>query len=205
MKIVVINNYKEQQKGNEALRNLERCSGQDYEMIDYRTRNLTDTVKNYSPDAVILTGSNYMLSKHDTQTVFNEEMEMVRDLTLPILGICFGHQIIGRAFGVEVVDLGHTIRAFKEIKLLDRDLLFNGLPDLIRVHESHRQGLSQLPREFRHLAESSTAEIEAVAHKSRPVYGVQFHPERSDDKNPHGQTIIQNFCKIAAQSKALFP
>ena len=201
MKIVVVNNYKEQGKANEALRNLKRCSDQDFEMIDYRTKGLTDTVKNESPGAVILTGSNYMLSKPDTQTVFREEMQMVKDLGLPILGICFGHQLIGKAFGVEVVDLGQTVRAFKEIKLLDRDLLFNGLPDMIRVHESHRQGLSELPREFRHLAESSTAKIEAVVHNSRPVYGVQFHPERSDDKNPHGRTIIQNFIKVVAQSK----
>lgn len=202
MKIVAINNYKEREKANEALQNLERCSGHNLEMIDYTTRNLADTVENESPEALILTGSNYMLSKQDTQAVFHEEMELVKDLDLPILGICFGHQLIGRAFGVQVVDLGQTIRAFKEIKLLDRHPLFDGLPDTIRVHESHRQGLSGLPGDFRHLAESSTAKIEAVGHKSRPVYGVQFHPERSDDKNPHGRAIIQNFCKIAAQSKA---
>ncbi len=142
-----------------------------------------------------------MLSKHDTQIVFHQEMAMVNDLTLPILAICFGHQLIGRAFGVEVEDLGQTIRAFKEIKLLNQDSLFDGLPNMIRVHESHRQGLSKLPREFRHLAESPTSRIEAVVHKSRPLYGVQFHPERSDDKNPHGRAIIQNFVRVAAEYK----
>jgi GMP synthase (glutamine-hydrolysing) len=200
LKIVVVNNYKEDTKTREALENLARCTGRQIEMLDYKTRNLSDAVEEHSPDLVILTGSNFMLSKADTKTVFKQEMEMVKKLDLPYLGICFGHQLIGAAYGVEIKDLGHSVRAYKDVKLIDRDPVFEGLPSMIRVHESHRQALSELPREFRHLAESSTSRIEAIAHRSRPVYGVQFHPERSDDKNPHGRTLIQNFVKLVAKS-----
>lgn len=200
MKVVVVNNYKEDEKAQQAVRNLARCTGQKPEMLDYKTKNLVDTVRNRSPDLVIMTGSNFMLSKSDTKTVFQEEMDMIKKLDLPFLGICFGHQLIGAAYGVEVADLGQTVRAFKEVKLLDDDPVFDGLPGTIRVSESHRQALTALPSEFRHLAESSTSRIEAIAHKTRLVYGVQFHPERSDDKNPHGRTIIQNFLKLVAKS-----
>jgi GMP synthase (glutamine-hydrolysing) len=200
LKIVVVNNYKEDEKAQQAIRNIARCTGQKPEMLDYKTRKLVEAVREKSPDLVIMTGSNFMLSKSDTKTVFQEEMDMIKNLDLPFFGICFGHQLIGAAYGVEIADLGHSVRAFKEVKLLDEDPVFNGLPGTIRVSESHRQALTDLPSDFRHLAESSTSRIEAIAHKTRLIYGVQFHPERSDDKNPHGRTIIQNFLKLVAKS-----
>ena len=200
MKIVVVNNYKEDEKAKQALSNLTRCTNQPVEMLDYKTKNLTDAVKDRSPDLVILTGSNYMLSKSDTRTVFQQEIDLVRKLDLPFLGICFGHQLIGSAHGITVRDLGETVRAFKDVQLIDRDPIFEGLPSTIRVSESHRQALADVPDGFRHLAESRTSRVEAIAHRTRPVYGVQFHPERSDDKNPHGRTIIQNFVSLVAKS-----
>lgn len=200
MKIVIINNYKEPGKTDQALHNLTKCSGQRLEIVDYKTAGLLERIEEKSPDAVVLTGSNYMLSKSDTRTVFQPEMDLVKKLDLPLLGICFGHQLIGAAYGTEITDLGQTIRAFKEVKLLSDDLVFDGLPKTIRVSESHRQALANVPSGFRHLAESSTARVEAIAHETRPIYGLQFHPERSDDKNPHGKTIIQNFLKLVVKS-----
>ncbi len=200
MKIVVVSNYKEDEKANQALRNLTRCTGERPEMVDYRSRDLLDLVIRRSPDLAILTGSNFMLSKSDTQTVFQQEMDLVRKLDIPLLGICFGHQLIGVAYGTKVTDLGQTVRAFKEVKLLSEDPVFEGLPETIRVSESHRQALANVPKGFRHLAESSTSRVEAIAHETRPIYGLQFHPERSDDKNPHGQLILQNFMRVVAKS-----
>ena len=168
-------------------------------MIDYKTTDLQDVVLQGGPDAVILTGSNFMLSKPDTRMVFQPEIDLVKKLDMPFLGICFGHQLIGAAYGSQVVDLGHTIREFKEIKLLGNDPIFDGLPSLIRVSESHRQALTYVPDGFRHLAQSATSKVEAIGHQTRPLYGLQFHPERSDEKHPHGRTIIQNFLKHAAK------
>ena len=200
MKIVVVNNYKEAEKTEEALNNLTRCTGKRLELVDYKTRNISEAVEAKSPDLVIMTGSNFMLSKPDTKTVFQEEMDMIKKLDLPFLGICFGHQLIGATYGVDIADLGQTVHAYKEIKILGEDPVFEGLPGTIRVHESHRQALVQLPPGFRHLAESPISRIEAIAHSTRPVYGVQFHPERSDDKNPHGRRIIQNFVKLVTKT-----
>ena len=166
-------------------------------MLDYKTARLDEVVSQKEPDITILTGSNFMLSKADTRMVFQPEMDLVRKLDRPFLGICFGHQLIGAAYGSEVVDLGHNIREFKQIKLLGADPIFDGLPGSIRVSESHRQALANVPEGFRHLAESATSQVEAIAHKTRLIYGLQFHPERSDEKHPHGRMIIQNFLKIA--------
>jgi GMP synthase (glutamine-hydrolysing) len=199
LKILVINNYKEQEKAKQALHNISLCTGKGPEMLDYTTPRLGDIVLQKDPDIVILTGSNFMLSKPDTRMVFQPEMDLVRKLDLPFLGICFGHQLTGAAYGSEVVDLGHNVREFKEVKLLGNDPLFDGLPSSIRVSESHRQALNSVPEGFSHLAESATAQVEAIGHQKRPIYGVQFHPERSDEKHPHGRIIIQNFLKLAAK------
>jgi GMP synthase (glutamine-hydrolysing) len=200
LRIVVINNYKEEVKANEAVHNLTRCVGRPLEMVDYKTHDLHDIISRKAPDALVLTGSNFMLSKKDTQMVFRPEMDLVRQLDLPIFGICFGHQLIGAAYGSEVIEMGQNVRAFKEVKLISKDLIFDGLPSTISVAESHRQTLSKLPKLFRHLAESSTSKFEVIAHESRPVYGLQFHPERSDEKHPHGEAIIRNFVKLIAKS-----
>jgi GMP synthase (glutamine-hydrolysing) len=200
LKILVINNYKEPEKAKQALHNIGLCTDQRPEMLDYTTSRLHDVVLQKDPDIVILTGSNFMLSKPDTRMVFQPEMDLVRELDLPILGICFGHQLIGAAYGSEVEDLGHNIREFKEVKLRGNDPIFDGLPGSIRVSESHRQALRRVPEGFRHLAESATSQVEAICHEKRPIYGVQFHPERSDERHPHGRIVIQNFLKLAAKA-----
>ena len=199
MKILVINNYKEPEKAKQALHNIAVCTEQQPEMLDHKTAHLNDIVLQKNPDIVILTGSNFMLSKPDTRMVFQPEIDLVRRLDRPFLGICFGHQLIGAAYGSEVVDLGHNVREVKEIKLLGSDPIFEGLPGSIRVSESHRQALARVPEGFRHLAESATSQVEAIGHQERPLYGLQFHPERSDEKHPHGRMILRNFVKLARE------
>ena len=199
MKILVVNNYKEPEKAKQALHNIALCTGQQPEMLDHTATRLYEAVLLKDPDVVILTGSNFMLSKPDTRMVFQPEMDLVRGADLPFLGICFGHQLIGATYASQVVDLGHNVRAFKEVKLLGSDPILDGLPSSIRVSESHRQALTRVPEGFRHLAESATSQVEAICHQKRPIYGVQFHPERSDEKHPHGRIIIQNFLKLAAK------
>jgi GMP synthase (glutamine-hydrolysing) len=199
LKILVVNNYKEPEKAKQAVHNIALCTGQQPEMLDHNTTPLYEAVLQKDPDIVILTGSNFMLSKTDTRMVFQPEMDLVKETNLPFLGICFGHQLIGAAYGSQVVDLGHNVRAFKEVKLIGSDPILEGLPGSIRVSESHRQALTRVPEGFRHLAESATSQVEAIRHQKRPLYGVQFHPERSDEKHPHGRMILQNFLKLASK------
>ncbi len=199
MNILVVNNYKENERAQRALQNLTRCTGQTLETIDYKTPNLQERVLDQGTDLAILTGSNFMLTKPDTRMVFQQETDMVRKLHVPILGICFGHQLIGTAYGAEVVDLGQTVKDLKDIKVLSRHPVFDGLPDILKVSESHRQGLDRVPMGFHHLAESATSSVEAICHETRPIYSFQFHPERSDEKYPHGRIIIQNVVKLATK------
>ena len=195
MKIVVVNNYKEPSQTEKAVQNIEKCTGQSVEKIDYNEPDLHARVIGSGPDLVILTGSSSLLSKPRTGELFQPEMDLVRKAKFPILGICYGHQIIGSAFGAPMRDLGQMLRGYEKVSIIRKHPLFDGLPPDLVVAESHRQELTKVPDEFQHLAQSTTSKVEAIVHRSRPIYGVQFHPERSNEDHPHGRIIIQNLLK----------
>ena len=195
MKIVVVNNYKEPSQTDRAVLNIEKCIGQSIEKMDYKERDLPSKIVESEPDLVILTGSSALLSKPRTRELFQPEIDLVRSAKFPVLGICYGHQIIGSAFDAPMRDLGQMFRGYEKVSVVKKHPLFDGLPSDLVVSESHRQELTKVPNEFQHLAQSTTSKVEAMVHRSRPIYGLQFHPERSNDEHPHGRMILQNLLK----------
>jgi anthranilate synthase component II len=121
--------------------------------------------------------------------------------TTPILGVCLGHQAIGQAFGGEVVRApqpvhGKTSRITHNARGLFRG--FNGSFEATRYH-SLVVDRASAPPELEVSAESDDGLIMALAHKEKPVYGVQFHPESIASE--HGRDILRNFLELAAQFK----
>jgi GMP synthase (glutamine-hydrolysing) len=196
LKIVVVNNYKDPKQTEKAIQNIEKCTGQKTSTIDYKEPDLQERVSEKDPDLVILTGSSALLSEPKTRELFQPEMTLVRESNFPILGICYGHQIIGSAFGTSMRDLGQMLRRYDNVTVVKKHPLFDGLPANLFVAESHRQELTRVPDEFEHLAKSTTSMVEAIAHQTKPIYGVQFHPERSSAEHPHGRIILQNLLKL---------
>ena len=196
MKIVVVNNYKEPEQTGNAVRNIEKSTGQKTSTIDYKDPDLREKIAQGNPDLVILTGSSALLSKPETRELFRPEMTLVKEASFPILGICYGHQIIGSAFGSPMRDLGQMLRRYDHVTIVKKHPLFEGLPANFVVAESHRQELTGVPDEFEHLAKSTATKVEAMVHRTRPIYGVQFHPERSSDEHPHGKIILQNLLRL---------
>ncbi len=195
MKIVVVNNYKEPSQTDRAVLNIEKCIGQSIEKMDYKEQDLPSKIVESEPDLVILTGSSALLSKPRTRELFQPEIDLIRSAKFPVLGICYGHQIIGSAFDAPMRDLGQMFRGYEKVSVVMKHPLFDGLPSDLVVSESHRQELTKVPNEFQHLAQSTTSKVEAMVHRSRPIYGLQFHPERSNDEHPHGRMILQNLLK----------
>lgn len=196
MNIVVVNNYKDPPQREKAVQNIQKCTGHQTKTIDFQDPDLQEKVSDLDPDLVVLTGSSALLSKPQTMELFQPEMALVRESKFPVLGICYGHQIIGSAFGSSMRDLGQMVRLYDRVTVVKKHPLFDGLPANLLVAESHRQELTGVPDEFVHLAKSTTSKVEAMAHLSRPIYGVQFHPERSDDQHPHGRILLQNLLKL---------
>ncbi len=114
-------------------------------------------------------------------------------LTLPVptLGLCYGHQLLAHALGGMVTP--STIREYgrARLRLTRPHPLLNGLPNLSTVWMSHGDSVTKLPAKFVTLASTATLRQAAVAHVSKPIFGLQFHPEVHHTQ--FGRTILQNF------------
>ena len=141
------------------------------------------------PAAIIISGNPTLI--RDTGTSFLSDFEMLRDVALPILGICFGHQVIAMLHGEEVTT-GKEDRSLRQLEILQDNPLFDGLSGDDAFQEDHIEEVA-LPEHFIHLASSSHCCNEAMMHCELPVYGVQFHPESSADA---GRQLLKNFLSL---------
>lgn len=117
---------------------------------------------------------------------------------IPILGICAGHQYMARHFGGTVQP--SKIPEFGQVELTiynDDDPLFEGVLKKSIVWESHNDEVTVLPKEFINLAESDNCKIQAIRHKKKPFYGLQFHPEV--EHTQFGEQIFKNFIGLCDQ------
>jgi len=150
-------------------------------------------------DAVILSGTEGLLSKASDRKQFSELTDIIRNINMPILGICGGEQLIGLAYGKPIVPTGRLVRGYRNIEILDADPFFEGLPKVVSVMQSHYEIVESLPAGFKLLARSNTAPIEALRSSKALVYGVQFHPEFNNKQHPAGARILANFGRLAKQ------
>jgi GMP synthase (glutamine-hydrolysing) len=120
--------------------------------------------------------------------------EYLKKADFPVLGICAGHQYMARFFDGKaspsvVPEFGKV-----EITLTDSDILFKEIPKKSVVWTSHNDEVSKIPGMFKLLASSENCEVQAMKHKNKPFYGLQFHPEV--EHTEYGERIFKNFVKI---------
>lgn len=115
-------------------------------------------------------------------------------IKLPLLGICYGHQLIAHVFGGKVERGISAEYGFGEILIDERTGIFLNMPNKIKAWVSHFDQVTKLPNDFRRLAHSETCNIEAMSHVEKPIFGVQFHPEVWHTQN--GEKIIENFLEV---------
>jgi GMP synthase (glutamine-hydrolysing) len=151
------------------------------------------TKKFGSFDGVVLSGSPDMMSQDKTRAKYAREIEAIRESSTPLLGVCFGHQMIAVSFGSRVVeDTQHVLRMVKTT-LLAPDRIFEGLPRTVNLLESRHEVVETMPSGFDLLAKSETSPIAAMKHAKLPIYGLQSHPERFTKEDFYGSSVIRNF------------
>jgi anthranilate synthase/aminodeoxychorismate synthase-like glutamine amidotransferase len=129
-------------------------------------------------------------------------VETIRRLgaTTPILGVCLGHQAIGAAYGGDVVRARRVMHGKPSRVTHDGSGLFRGIPSPLNVMRYHSLVVAPetLPADLEVTARSldDPTEIHAVAHRTHPVWGVQFHPESVLAQ--YGKELLRNFLDLAS-------
>jgi len=114
---------------------------------------------------------------------------------IPLLGICLGHQLIAHLFG-GTVQKGKSAEYGIGRIIIDReDVLFEGVPKEFNAWVSHFDEVEKVPKEFEILAHSEECKVEGMKHKSKHIFGVQFHPEVWHTEN--GEAILGNFLSLS--------
>ncbi|MGH7670462.1 MAG: glutamine amidotransferase-related protein, partial [Gemmatimonadaceae bacterium] len=120
--------------------------------------------------------------------------------TIPILGVCLGHQAIGEAYGGRVVRAGRVMHGKTSLVAHRGQGVFAGLPSPLLVMRYHSLVVDPglLPSALEVIAHTvdDQTEIQAMRHRHHPVFGVQFHPESI--KTEQGKAILRNFLEFAA-------
>jgi len=112
-------------------------------------------------------------------------------LGIPILGICYGMQLIAQFLGGEVAGVEEREYGASELMVDGNEDLFYQFPSRLTVWMSHSDRLIKLPPNFEVIAHTNNCSLASIRDKKRRIYGVQFHPEVTH--TPQGNEIIQNF------------
>ncbi len=159
-------------------------------------------VNDLLPTHIILSGQSHPWDQYPAGSL-EGVFDVIHNASQPILGVCGGHQQIAIAYGARV-DVMKRLgpgegyenclreRGFFEINTGGNGI-FGGLPENPVVWHSHFDEVKELPDRFKCTASNETCAIQAMEHRTRPVFGVQFHPELFDDEHPAGRQIVENF------------
>ena len=155
----------------------------------------SELIQALNPKGVILSGGPESVTSSNTPRA----PEIIFELGIPILGICYGMQTLAEQFGGQVAsskikEFGHA-----QITIENTSSLFEGLDigSNIDVWMSHGDHVSSLPDTFNLIASTESTPITAMEHFERPIYALQFHPEVTHTKE--GSIVLENFViKICA-------
>lgn len=122
--------------------------------------------------------------------------EAAAETNTPLLGVCLGHQTIGQAFGGRVVRAGEIVHGKMGVMHHDGKSLFRGLPSPLEATRYHSLIVERatLPDCLEVTAWLEDGTIMGLQHKTKPIHGVQFHPESI--RSQHGHAMLKNFLDI---------
>lgn len=150
-------------------------------------------------DLYILTGGPAM-PDDDCLREFREEVKLISNAEKPVVGICFGFQLIAKVFDSKIIDNEQRIVGEFPIRILLSDRIFEGIKEPAVFHETHLWVVKNVGDGLIMLADSDMG-VEAIKHKTRPIYGFQFHPEINIG-NGLGYRLFENIFTIVRTKDA---
>ena len=130
-------------------------------------------------------------------------IELVRAAGVPLLGVCHGHQAIGAAFGAPVTEAPELMHGMVSNVVHDGSALYEGIPSRFEACRYHSLALAEtdLPPELVVTARTDAGTVMGIAHASRPIWGVQYHPESV--LTEHGYRLLANWLALCGDAGAV--
>ena len=196
---LLINCYHQSEKNNvlrDTLNKFTNCRVVSYEKIQSGYQIPSDI------NAVVVSGSEARIVNPQDKAKYEGVTQLIRNCQLPLFAICFGHQLLCSAFNAKTGTLPQpVIDKFEKVNVLQTGDIFARFKqgqklELAQWHNDYVLKESLDDADFKLLADSASCPVEAVKHKTRLLFGVQFHPERitiTNHQHPEGHKIIENF------------
>ena len=153
-----------------------------------------EEIQKLKPKALILSGGPSSVYDNEAPIASQE----IIDMDIPILGICYGMQLLGYYFGAKIKAAPKREYGRAKLTVVEDDALFDGFNGESTVWMSHADKIEELPQGFKKLGYTENSDFAAIRHIEKSIYGLQFHPEVAHTEK--GSLIIENFvrkvCKI---------
>lgn len=189
--------------------------GQSCHLISRRIRDLgvlSEVLPSDTPEAILSNDTSIkgIILSGGARSVYDKNApsfdHKILEINLPILGICYGHQLMAQMLGGKVIsgEVGEYGQSSLKIK---KSQLFTGLKENEQIWMNHRDFVSNLPMGFKIIGSTKQLQIAAFENVERKMFGLQFHPEVTQTKK--GNTIFKNFifticaCKKTWTAKSL--
>ena len=144
------------------------------------------------PSGIVLSGGPSSVYEEGAPQLDSEILE----LGVPVLGICYGFQVMATALGGEVAHTGQREYGSTDVTVSDAGILLEGQPEEQTAWMSHGDSVSKAPEGFAVLASTASTPVAAFASDEKKLYGVQWHPEVKH--SAYGQRVLENFLHRAA-------
>jgi GMP synthase (glutamine-hydrolysing) len=157
-----------------------------------------DAIRSMNPKGIILSGGPASINEENAPSCEKEVFEF----GAPVLGICYGLQLLSKAFGGKVEKAPKREFGKAHLYIETKDKFLEGIKDGDIVWMSHSDKVLTMPRGFVTLARSDNSPHAAIRNMAGSIYGVQFHPEVHH--TPKGKRILRNFLYKICKLKGLF-
>jgi GMP synthase (glutamine-hydrolysing) len=157
-------------------------------------------IQDMHPKGIILSGGPSSVYETDAPQLSAFFFKTIEEIHIPILGLCYGHQLLGQFYGGKVVphqkkEYGKTV-----FKVARSDFIFKNLDPEETVWMSHGDQVEVLPQGFERFGSTDTCKNAAMGEVQKQIYGLQFHPEVHH--TTHGDQILLNFIFDICKAKA---
>jgi len=211
-----------EKNGMEVKLRFEQISGEPCLVLHYLDLN-PKVARDLRPTAILYSGFGRPFATYDVKT-FLPVAEVIKEVDLPQMGFCAGHQLIGFAYNRDLRRVKRLydepmrkLRAgepdwfpeyhagyykehgFHPVSVLREDPLFAGLGRTPMLPQAHFAEVKRVPPGFMLLASGRECRVQAMRHRTRPLYGTQFHPEKYAPEYPAGRRLLRNFFTLAQQ------